>query len=311
MTSAIDNGDNSADTENFAGRPRGPVDAVCTCVVKFFDFRECVTVGVMKTIGPRKFALLALTFAVALFASTVAAQTNDSTAPTTDSVVQLLDAMGGELTLNMMRAYTLAYAKKNGKPIGKWDSAHQETYDRASEKIYFAGAPDALVAVLKKHYTQADVDNELACLAGDAGHKVVNLLAEESAHSKQSPRESIDSPQTDRAIDDARQVAVGVTAEAHQFDLFRTPKELDAWNAEIQGVTDMEQFLARMYGVPTTLFDAQAALIQAKLNSREINDALMCFGGPRRAVKFPRVLADMASLFEPYVAKRACFNCKP
>jgi len=33
------NGDDSADTKNFAAPPRGPVDAVRTCLVKFFDFR--------------------------------------------------------------------------------------------------------------------------------------------------------------------------------------------------------------------------------------------------------------------------------
>jgi len=33
------NGGDSAETENFAAPPRGPVDAICTCLVKFFDFR--------------------------------------------------------------------------------------------------------------------------------------------------------------------------------------------------------------------------------------------------------------------------------
>ena len=33
------NGGDSADTENFAAPPRGPVDAIRTCLVKFFDFR--------------------------------------------------------------------------------------------------------------------------------------------------------------------------------------------------------------------------------------------------------------------------------
>lgn len=266
----------------------------------------------LKIIGLRRFALPAvLAFAVVLFTSAVSAQTDDSAAPTTDSVVQLLDAMGGWLTLSMVRAYTLAYARKNGKPIGEWDSAHQETYGRASEKIYFAGAPDALVVALKKHYTQADVDDELACLASDAERKVINLLAEESAHIGQSTRESANSPQTDITIDNARRVAVGVAAEAQQFDSFRTPKTLEAWNAGIQNATDLERFLAHMHGVPATLIDAQAALIQAKLTPREIDDALICFGGLRRAAKFPRVLEDMVALFEPYIAKSACFSRKP
>ena len=33
------NGGDSADTKNFAAPPRGPVDAIRTCLVKFFDFR--------------------------------------------------------------------------------------------------------------------------------------------------------------------------------------------------------------------------------------------------------------------------------
>ena len=33
------NGGDSTDTKNFAAPPRGPVDAVRTCLVKFFDFR--------------------------------------------------------------------------------------------------------------------------------------------------------------------------------------------------------------------------------------------------------------------------------
>lgn len=39
MNSTIDNSGNLADTENFAAQARGPVDAIRTCLVKFFDFR--------------------------------------------------------------------------------------------------------------------------------------------------------------------------------------------------------------------------------------------------------------------------------
>jgi len=39
MNATVDNSGNLADTENFAAPPRGPIDAVRTCLVKFFDFR--------------------------------------------------------------------------------------------------------------------------------------------------------------------------------------------------------------------------------------------------------------------------------
>ncbi|MDD9816792.1 MAG: DUF805 domain-containing protein [Gammaproteobacteria bacterium] len=39
MNIAIDSNGNLADTANFAAPPRGPVDAIRTCLVKFFDFR--------------------------------------------------------------------------------------------------------------------------------------------------------------------------------------------------------------------------------------------------------------------------------
>jgi len=39
MNTATNNGNATVVTENFAAPPRGPVDAVRTCLIKFFDFR--------------------------------------------------------------------------------------------------------------------------------------------------------------------------------------------------------------------------------------------------------------------------------